>query len=534
MRLPAACCLALASVAAVAVACSSSNPADPAHQDAVPDAAVASDAEPEASEPFDIDPSRIRADIAVLTSDAFEGRLPGSPGGEKAMEFVESHFGKLGLQPVTSTGFRMGFAFDQWVKSGPAILELAGSTLKEGTDHTLLQYSGSGSSNGDLAFVGFGLTIPPFDPALHPDCPFDPQTGYDDYAGVDVTGKTVVLFRHGPKDNLSIATSCPANEAAKGDGQLLYFGYKASNAKLHGARAALFVQDWSHDAAPMQGTVDAAYYDPSFPVFAVNRDKLIAAVPDMKSWVETINSTLAPHSVVTDVKVSLSAETAIENVQTANLVGAVQGTDPVIGSEVVVIGAHVDHLGKDPSTGEIFRGADDNASGTAVMMELARAVVLTGLKPARTLVFAGFNAEEVGLIGSCRYVEQPPWPLAKTVAMFSIDMVGAGDGSGLVLYGAKEASTEWIGQLMSASAAASALPFQVLPEAYVPNSDHACFAQAGVPAVLALSAGEHAFYHTPQDTLDTILDADLEASARLLWATLQPLAMGTEKRLSTP
>lgn len=505
-----------------------------AGQDVAVEAANGTDGQAEAAVPFDIDPKRIRADIAMLTSDEFEGRLPGTPGGEKAIAYVESLFTDLGLTPPDATGFRTPFQFEQWAKTGPSVVQVGGSTLVEGKEQWLLQYSGSGSSTGTLAFAGYGITVPPFDKAQYPSCPFDPATGYDDFGDVDMTGKTVIVFRHAPNENMTLGTACPANEAAKGDDQMLFFGYKAANAKLHGASAVLLVQDWSHEAEPLQGTIDEAYYDAALPVLAVNRDKLVAVLPDLKSWLDAIDSSMKPNPQVTQVTSNISAAAEIQSVKTSNLVGSIKGTDPTLGSEVVVIGAHVDHLGKDVSTGEIYRGADDNASGTAVMMELARAAVLSGLKPSRTIVFMAFNAEEEGLIGSCYYVDKPLWPLAKTAAMFSVDMVGAGDGSGLVLYGAKDSSLAWLSDLMSAAAESKSLDAVVIPEDPVPNSDHACFAQAGVPAVMALSAGPHASYHTPQDTIDTIVDADLETSARLLWATIEPLATGTEKQFTKP
>jgi Zn-dependent M28 family amino/carboxypeptidase len=201
----------------------------------------------------------------------------------------------------------------------------------------------------------------------------------------------------------------------------------------------------------------------------------------------------------------------------------------VLKSETVVIGAHVDHLGKVPGGSVYNPGADDNASGTAVMMELARAVVLSGLQPKRTVLFAAFNAEEQGLVGSCHYVSTPALPLATTAAMFSVDMVGAGDGSGLILYGGNVPEYAWLADLMSASQQKAGLAYTLDLQSPMNASDDACFMQAGVPSLLALTRGPHTDYHTPKDTIDTILEADLEAAARLLWVTLQPLSQGASK-----
>ncbi|MBI5537569.1 MAG: M28 family peptidase [Deltaproteobacteria bacterium] len=493
------------------------------------DAFEASEAatEAEAAKPFELDVSRIRADIAKLSSDEFEGRLPGTPGGDKTLGYVEALFQQLGLKPAGDSGFRKPFEFPQWAKTGTAQLVLAGTPLVEGKDFDAMPYSGSGKATSPLVFAGYGLTVPAFTQSEHPKCALDPA-GYDDYAGVDVTGKIVIVFRHGPGDSMAIGDECPANQAAQQPGQLYHFGYKVANAKLHGAAAVVMLQDWSHNPDPIVGTINAEYYDATIPTLTANRDKLVAVLPDLQAWLTTINNTLKPNPQVSTVEATAGAQADMQQVQTANLLGVVEGTDPALKSEVVVMGAHVDHLGKDVSTQVVYPGADDNASGTAVMMELARAVVLSDLHPKRTVLFAAFNAEEEGMVGSCAYVAKPAFPLAQTRAMFSIDMVGAGDGSGLILYGATNPEFAWLADLMSASAKKDGLTYGLDLQPSAGASDDMCFEQAGVPSLLALTQGPHADYHTLQDTIDTIVDADLEAAARLLWSALRPLALGQE------
>jgi len=206
----------------------------------------------------------------------------------------------------------------------------------------------------------------------------------------------------------------------------------------------------------------------------------------------------------------------------------VPGTDATLSAEAVVIGAHIDHLGVEGGTGAIFRGADDNASGTAMTLELIRGVRESGLVPARTLVFALFNGEEAGLIGSQWQVAHPVVPNADVVAMFSLDMVGAGDGSGVALYGATETANAWLADLMDAAAAEAGLAYVVERSMPLPLSDHAPYVGARVPAVMATTLGPHSTYHTPADTIDGILADDLLAGAELMWAELVPLALGTE------
>ena len=206
----------------------------------------------------------------------------------------------------------------------------------------------------------------------------------------------------------------------------------------------------------------------------------------------------------------------------------IPGSDPTLSSETVVIGSHIDHLGLDPLVGEIMPGADDNASGSALTLELARDFVECGVTPARTMVFMIYNAEEAGLIGSCYQVENPAFPIGDIAAMFSLDMVGAGDATGLVVYGSTDRSLGWLADLVEGASAAAGLAYDVLRADPWDVSDHACYYYAGAPAVFATTIGAHLGYHTPEDGIGHIRTDDLGAAAEMMWATLVPLAMGTE------
>lgn len=487
------------------------------------------DADGDGGAPFALDPERVMVDVAFLASDEMGGRAPGSPGNLAALAHVEALFSSLGLEPAGTDGFRQPFDYPEWSVSGPASVALDGVALAAGTGFELFDHSGSGVVEAEVVFAGHGLTVPPFDPAEYPDCPFDPATGYDDYAGLDAAGRVVLVLRHGPRDDEAGYSGCPANEACLAPPCLWTFGYKAANARGHGAAALLVVQDYRHGPDAEAGLgLTADYYAPEFPAFFLDRAAVETAVPDLRAWADAIDETLAPSSAETGVTASLSAATEVRTVPTENLLAALPGRDPALGDEVVVVGAHVDHLGTDLLTGAIYNGADDNASGTAVVMELARAAVGFGLEPARTLLFAAWNAEEAGLLGSCHYVAAPTRPLADTVAVLNLDMVGAGDGSGLRLYGGDDPANRWLGDLMEATAADDGLDLLLVrsPQAYV--SDHACFVRQGVPALYLESLGPHATYHTPADRPETIDLDDLGSSLRLAWAGLRPLALGAE------
>lgn len=496
---------------------------DPIEPDADPDLEAATDTQ-DAPEPFDFDGQRMWNDVNELTSEAYEGRMPGTPGGELALAFVEQHFGAMGLTPLGTNGFRKRFPFDMWLQYGPSVLEVEGAPWAERQDYGLLMGSGAGKIDGTLVFAGYGMTVPPFDQESYPSCPLSTE-GYDDYAGLDVDGKIVLVFRHGPAGDDAVHEGCPANAAAKTFSNALWaFGYKAANAALHGAAAVLIVNRFgTPESTPIQGTVGPEYHDPHVIVASVHRQKIAAALPELADWQGTIDDTLAPASVDTGQKLVLEAQAGVEARETDNLLASFPGTDPELAKEAVVFGAHIDHLGVDPVTGELFAGADDNASGTSVLMEFARALRAGILEPKRTVVLASFNAEEQGLLGSCEYVRRPSHPIASTKAMFSLDMVGLGDGAGVVLYGADGKTFPELGDLMRASAQASGVAGTVMQGPALDASDHYCFALAGIPAVLVSSSGPHGTYHTPQDTADAISPSVLETSARLSWEALRAL-----------
>jgi len=477
-----------------------------------------------------IDPGRMLADVETLASDDFAGRAPGTAGGELALAYVAEQFDDLDLEPFGDDAtFRQAFSFEQWQEIDPPVLEVDGDTLAPGTEHTSFAGSGSGTATAELVFAGYGMTIPPYSRDDFPDCPIA-ETGYDDYEGLDVGGKIVLVLRHGPNDDEAVYQSCPANEAAVDLPALWQFGYKAANARTHGAAAMIMVQDYRHEGDLFHASIYDDYYSPALLAVVADRGAIEQRVPSLEEWAGAIDAQIEPGGHDTGVTATITVNNEKVEIDTANLLGTIPGTDPELSDEIVIIGAHVDHLGTDPLTGDIYHGADDNASGTAVMMELARVARETGLKPARTLLFASFNAEESGLNGSCYLAFNGSFPVNNVAAMFSVDMVGAGDGSGLKLWGTEDDQDAWLLQLTERAAAEIDLPYGAESGEELLASDHACFSYAGATAVLAETRGEHAYYHTPADTSDTIDPEDLHAAAALLWVDLYALAMGDEQR----
>lgn len=481
-------------------------------------------------DPWALDLDRVLADIEVLASPAYEGRAAGTPGNALATALVESRFEELGLAPAGDDNtFRQTFTFPRWEVLTPAQATFDGEALAEGPDFAVFSDSGSATVESEVVFAGYGLVVPPFDPAAFPRCPLSPD-GFDEYQGVDVTGRIVLVLRHVPSDDSDIQDRCPSTDGAAGD--LATFTRKAWNAADNGALGLILVNDWRHEPEPGSGSMGGSPSD--LAAIWMHRDRAVDALPDLESWARTLDETLTPASRATGVQARLDVSTAVQDVEVSNVLGAVTGASPTLGAEVVVLGAHLDHMGVD-GAGNLYAGADDNASGTAVMMELARALVESGATPARTVLFAAWNAEEVGLLGSSYYVGvDPTFPLESTMAAWSVDMVGVGDGSGVWVFGGNTAPNLWLHALMANASAEAGLPYSVVAGDPLYASDHAPFAMAGIPAALAYTLGDHPTYHTPEDTFEGISRDALSSALLPLWAMLEPLVEGREDAYLAP
>jgi hypothetical protein len=457
------------------------------------------------------------------------GRLSGREGGQLAEEYIGQKFREWGLQPAGDDGtYYQGFNYPLWYSTAPVNLALAGGpTYEYGSDYTIFSYSGSTDTTAEVVFAGYGITMPAYNQANYPDCTA-PTSGYDDYAGLDVTDKIVLVFRHGPQEDGNwYYVPCPTNIDNVG---VWAFGYKSRNAYLHGAKGMIMVNDYNHGPEPGSGTLGAGNYEAGVGAVWANRAIGETLVPDLAARQAAIDDTLAPASEPTGQSVNMVVTAAYDpEAPTANVLGVLPGSDPEVGDEVVIVSAHYDHLGVSP-TGAIYAGADDDGSGTAAMMEMAKVMASGKLNPRRTILFAAWAAEEEGLIGSSYYVAHPKYALDKTVAVLQMDMIGAGDRSGVNVLGGT-VLTDLFSQI-----AANAGEVLVEAQPFNPNnnSDNAPFFNAGVPAVMFQTRGEHDYYHTPADTIDTIDRYELEQAGRVVAATAYELAMDETFEVTRP
>ena len=453
--------------------------------------------------------------VRALSADAMEGRQAGTPGADRAADYIARAFQDAGLQPAGDGGtFRQSFSVPTGIRLGqPTALTVLSDPprpLPLGTEFAPLAVSDDGVRAAEVVFVGYGITAP--------------DLGWDDYAGLDMRDKIVLALTREPR------WQDPASPFRRPDAHhYAERSHKLINARQHGARALLLVNHpgISPDGLPALrglsqplGIVAAAVTRPAADALLHRSGHTIA------SLAESIDRTLAPRSLALGVHARLEVTLLRGRGTTANVIGRLPGRDPGLASEAIVVGAHYDHLGRGGEgslspdhVGAIHHGADDNASGTAAVIALAHAFAKAGGAP-RTLVFAAFGAEEMGLLGSAHYVKHPAWPLDRTALMINLDMVGR-MRDGKVYVGGVD-SGSGLRTLVGDASRDAALAVEMRGDPFAP-SDHTSFYTAGRP-VLFLFTGAHVDYHRPTDTWDKINADGLRAVTALTARTIAAVA----------
>jgi hypothetical protein len=468
-----------------------------------------------------IDADRLLGHIKFLASDDMKGRADGSPELNRAADYIAQQFRDIGLTPGGDdhmwfqpfeliAGLAVGAGNSLVVSDRTRSVRLALGSTYYPLSTVPNESSNAPSAQMDklpLVFAGFGVSAP--------------QVNYDDYAGLDVSGKAVIVFSHEPQES---DPNSPLNGNRPMPESTLY--RKAEIAHNRGARVLLVVSDPSHAAD--QGLFHAFDVLPDadeagMPVLRVRRNEM---QPLLDAWgldalAIQINRDLRPRSKpLNNASVNYTEFLAHDRRVVRNVVGILPGSDPSKAGQAIVIGAHYDHVGlggrfsvTPERTGEIHNGADDNASGTASIIEIARAAMAERERFPRTLIFIAFAGEERGLLGSAHYVGAPAVAIANTVAMLNLDMVGrsrgAVDVSGLDVAPLKS-------DLMAAAQVTGGIEIrQEGPGAG--RSDDSSFLDARVPAVNFFT-GFHPDYHRPTDDWEKI---DKEGTARVAALALE-------------
>ena len=407
-----------------------------------------------------------------LAADTMLGRKSGEPSGLRAAEYIAAKLKSWGLEPAgPNNGYFQDFTFESYdVQRGASLGIVAHNRTRDfvyGEDWIQSRYSGSGLFGADVVFAGYGISAPDKD--------------FDEYAAVDVKDK-LVLF--------STDTPVRLRDALREEAKL---ENRIKAARSRGARGVLLFRS---DTQPLgnyfRGGLDKEIYDPGFVILSVER-KIVDFIfkwqrGDPRHFFRQIEETGKPQSYDLAVQSLINIQVDFnEKAPTQNVLAKISGTDPKLKNEIVVIGAHMDHLGVD-MTGDILNGADDNASGTAVVMEAARVMNLNRFKPKRTILFALWGAEEEGLFGSKHYSENPVFPLDQTVANINLDMVGHGTGK-VEASGAYYAPE--IYEILKARLPQEIRDNMIFTRGGPGGSDHTYFLYNGVPAFYLDTDGPH-------------------------------------------
>lgn len=512
---------------------------------------------------------RIAADLRFLASDDMRGRGPGTDGLDRAAEYIAERWKSLGLDtnifgelpfqpfkipgsvsvadPLTNT---LRIIVDGDESNDKAVNESADNALatrvgdlRLDEDFRPLSLGGNQAFQGDLCFVGYGITAR--------------ESGfvYDDYAELDVRGKVVVILRKEPQqaDPSSRFAGTSASKHA-------YFTTKYANAVAHGAAAILFINDGvslqgkDNSKDTSQGTVavvsendrlpgieDAgrANAGPSIPVMFVRRELVepwIAHETGMTLYEleHAIDQDLKPRSVAfAGVSVAGAVSLKTESIGLKNVICRVPGVGS-LASETVVVGAHYDHVGMggpgslSPGVIAVHNGADDNASGTSALLELAHKLSPTmneDTEPRRQIVLIAFTGEERGLLGSRHYIKYPRFPIESTVAMINMDMIGRLSDRQLIIYGTGTATQ--FPSMIDRVNLVSGFQIRKQSEGYGP-SDHQPFYERKVP-VLHLFTGLHTDYHRPTDDFEKINTDGIAAITDMVYQMTMELAKSPGK-----
>ena len=509
------------------------------------------DAAPPAEAVRGIEDAGLREHIAVLASDEFEGRAPVSRGEELTIAYISEAFEAAGLKPGNA---------GEWLQEVPLVsitadpgmrLAIAGeghdTPLEYGTEMmawTKRVIDRSGLQSSELVFVGYGVVAPEY--------------GRDDYAGIDVTGKTVVMLVNDP----GYATGDPARFNGRA---MTYYGrwtYKFEEAGRRGAAGALIIHETEAAGYPWE-VVTSSWSGPQFTLVAEDAN---LSRPAVEGWLThdaaaalferagldlAVQRSAAAREDFRAVSLGLTARLEIRNTiersTSHNVVGRLAGSERP--DEAVAYMAHWDHLGKDETLDgdRIYNGALDNATGVAGLIEIAAAFGGLERPPARTVLFLALTAEEQGLLGSDHYGERPVHPLDRTVAAINMDGLNtAGPMNDITVIGLGNSELDDYLEAVVLAQERAIRPDPEPEKGFFYRSDHFNFAKRGVPALYTDAGIDHVDrgeaygrrmreeytaerYHKPTDEYDPSWDlSGAVDDLRLLFEMGYRLAQGAE------
>ncbi len=431
----------------------------------------------------------VQRHVNYLASDELKGRRAGTPEADKAADYIAGEFRRYGVKPLKGGSYLQAFNFVTGVKLGDGNrlqLKTTNGTqqLKVGEDYMPLAFSSADAATGQIVFVGYGISAP--------------ELQYDSYKDLDVKGRIVATMRGSPDGEN------PHGRFADYVTPGLEIQKKTIKAREKGAKGVIFISDQQNFKEDRLFTLrhDLNFLDAGIPAVIIRKEL-------GNSFTGSAAQTPAPVSAVSEVTAEFKSDVQKINGKSANVIGMIEGSDAKLKAEYVVIGAHYDHLGlgggeslEGNAYGKIHYGADDNASGTAALLELARVLASDRAQLKRSVVFMAFAAEELGLLGSAAYTREPLVPLQSVTAMLNMDMVGRLRDKSLFV-GGVGTSPAWQPLLDKLNASAENSFKLGTGQDGLGPSDHQSFYVKDVP-VLFFFTGSHADYHKATDTAEKV------------------------------
>ena len=456
-----------------------------------------------------ITPEALLETVTFLASPELEGRLAGSEGFRKAAAWSADRMRSLGLEPMGDSDFLQRFRLEV-NEIERCHLELPGwegEPLVQGVDWSCRGFSGSGRIKAPVVFAGYGLS--------------ESERGYDDYAELDARGRVVLAFKQAPVWKLD----------DDGWGEAHMPRPKALAAVEHGGLALLMVARPDIEGNPqpigsvMHGPGEQPRGVPQLEVAPrVAAWLLEGAETDLAGLHVRIDEAQAPASQPLERQVVVDVQAWYEpEAPTANVVGLLRGADPRLKDEVVVVGAHLDHVGPQ-GDGVWYPGANDNASGSAAVLALAEALARSPVPPARSVLFVLYAGEESGLQGARHMAAHPPVPVDDVVAVINMDCIG--HGSGTLKLGGGEASP----RLWELARSLDSEGITVEETWYGGGADAQPWFDNGLPTLYFVTEDSYTHLHKPEDLPQTLDPALHTAVTRLAYRTMAILAEGSYER----
>jgi len=480
------------------------------------------------SGPSGIDAGDLRRHVEYLASDKLAGRETGTPSIGTAEEYVAAAFAATGLQPLPGrdtyfidfTLYRSGFD----IASTSMSLSAAGESGDgiAGHDFRPFDFSDEGALEAPVVFAGYGITAP--------------DRGYDDYAGLDVTGKLVLVFRHTPGESDPDRSFDDA-----GSDRHATFKGKADNAREHGAAGMLLVTDpLNHppgDDLRLGGSLrleppDEGRSEPAgepFLAIQISGDAARMLVSGSGLALEDLQRAVDGGRRPSDLplgearaRIAIRRSEGAEEVAARDVAALLQGSDPTLANEWIVVGGHHDHVGAFGGEGDtVFNGADDNASGVAGVLELARAFASLPRKPRRSLMFVTFSGEEKGLLGSRALVTRELIPLDNVAFMLNLDMIGRNPERAVKIYG--DGYVRGLRGIIELANEGPEVDLDLAGAAYMGNSDHDPFHDRDIPFAFFFT-GTHEDYHQLGDHAAKLDYERMASIVRLAYGVVDRLA----------